>query len=301
MGKKFDVVIGNPPYEKPQIHKGKRGGGTSLWDKFVECCLVDRKKTEGRGKNKKIYVYEKWCKDNGYICMIHPALWRKPEHKLWNIMSNKQIEYLELHNSKDGLKVFKAGTRYDWYVMKNCKVANPTVIKDDEGIKYNIRLDELPFLPNSGFKEIFKLLAKDNEEKINILYNRSACGNDKSWTSFTKTSRFKHVCIHATNKSGIRYLYSSKRNLKAFFGISKVIFGDSGVNGNSIIDIDGKYGLTDHSFGLKVDTKKEAQQIKKTLDSDKFATFLKKCTWSNFGIEWRVFKYFRKDFWKDFV
>ena len=37
--------------------------------------------------------------------------------------------------------------------------------------------------------------------------------------------------------------------------------------------------------------------IKKYIESSEFKELLKACSWSNFRIDWRLFTYFRKDFY----
>ena len=56
-----------------------------------------------------------------------------------------------------------------------------------------------------------------------------------------------------------RYMYSS-RNDNGHFGITKVIFGDSGVF-NPLIDIEGNYGMTQHAMAIEVDDLEEAKNI----------------------------------------
>jgi Eco57I restriction-modification methylase len=56
--KKFDAVIGNPPYNKSKDGVLKGGyGGRSLWDKFVVKAL------EGQ------------MVENGYLLYVHPPSW----------------------------------------------------------------------------------------------------------------------------------------------------------------------------------------------------------------------------------
>ena len=76
-----------PPYQAAgNASTGRKGGaGNEFWDKFVEKLIS-------------------LCNDNGYIAMIHPSTWRKPEHKIWNKITKYYIKYLEIHNKKDAQK-----------------------------------------------------------------------------------------------------------------------------------------------------------------------------------------------------
>ena len=96
------------------------------------------------------------------------------------------------------------------------------------------------------------------------------------------------------------FRYYSKINNKGHFGISKVIFGESGIN-NTVIDMDGKYGMTQGAIAIIVNNKTEAENISKALLSKNFNNLIKSCIIGNFRIEWRLFTYFKKDFWKQFI
>ena len=43
-----------------------------------------------------------------------------------------------------------------------------------------------------------------------------------------QSQEFKYPCVHSTPKAGIRYMYS-KVNDRGHFGVSKVIFRESGI------------------------------------------------------------------------
>jgi hypothetical protein len=100
-------------------------------------------------------------------------------------------------------------------------------------------------------------------------------------------------------KDGFGCWYSSIKKDFAF-GVPKVILG-WGRYLYPLIDMEGEYGLTQNTFAIKVDSKKEAENIKKAIESDKFGEVLKATKWGAFQTEWRMFKYFRKDFWKEFA
>jgi hypothetical protein len=284
---KFDIVLGNPPYNSNQNAKGKRGGGDTLWDKFV------------------IKILKNILKENGFLVFVHPTLWRKPQSeksstRLVNeIMMKKQILYLKMHDSKDGMKTFKAGTRYDFYCLKNCDIYTETFINDEDRQDSQVDLRKYPFIPNKNIKFFDKIVAKANEPKCLIIFNVSNYETRKKWVSDKQTEEFKYPLIHSTPKKGTRYMYSS-RNDNGHFGIPKVIFGESGIY-DVIIDMAGKYGMTQGAMAIEVASLVEAEKIKEVLLSAAFECFLESVLWSNFRIDWRLFKYLKKDFWREFT
>jgi len=77
-----------------------------------------------------------------------------------------------------------------------------------------------------------------------------------------------------------------------------VIFGDSCIN-EPVIDIEGDYGMTQHAIGIQVENNKEAESISKTLKSELFQSdVIKACTYAGRAFEWRIFQYFKRDWWK---
>jgi hypothetical protein len=132
-----------------------------------------------------------------------------------------------------------------------------------------------------------------------IIQSMSAYEPRKKWMSKTKDEVFKYECIHSTLSNKVRYMYS-KINTNGHFNISKIIFGDSGIN-NPIIDIEGKYGMTQHSMAIEVKDIDEANNIKKAITTEKFKKFIKNCSFSTFAIDWNIFLNLKRDFWKEFI
>ena len=160
-------------------------------------------------------------------------------------------------------------------------------------------MSEWSWLPNSNILEINKLLAKKDDERCPIIQSMSAYEPRKKWMSPKKTPEFKYPCVHSTPKTGIRYMYS-KVNDRGHFGVSKVIFGESGIY-NPVIDMDGKYGMTQGAMAIQVDNLEEATLISKVIESDTFDKIIQSCIFSSFRIDWNIFKEFKKDFWKEFL
>ena len=284
----FHAIIGNPPYNDSQNNTGKKGGGDLLWNKFVDISL------------------DSFLLPKGLLIFVHPPGWRKPDSAnskysgLFKKMTrNSQLVYLEIHDTKDGKKTFNCGTRYDWYIIENTPVYRSTLIMSETSTRYEYDLRNWNFLPNDNIDTIHSVLKTDADEACEIVFSTSNYETRKKWVQEVEDDNFKYPLIHSTPQKGNRIMYSS-RNDNGHFNIPKVIFGDSGIY-NVVVDFDGLYGMTQHAMAIKVDSLFEANMIKQALESKKFKQLLSDCSWSNYQIDWRLFTYFKKDFWKEFV
>ena len=269
----FDIILGNPPYNGAET-----GGGNSLWDKFIR-------------KSIPLIV------ENGHLVFVHPASWRKPPSErsktkdIWKLLTKEnQLLYLEIHSTEDGIKVFNAGTRYDFYCVKKCTKFQNTIVIDEKGNRLDLDLSDWDFLPNFNIDKISSLLGSG----CDVMFSRSMYASDRAGISNTQDETFRYKLIHSTPKSGIRYMYADQD--KGHFGVSKVIFGESGIN-DVIIDMDGEYGITNSSIGIEISNIDDANDLKYYLMND-FQEIIKGCMWGNFRIDWRLFTFFKKRFWE---
>ena len=283
--KEFDIVLGNPPYNKNNTNTGN-----SLWDKFVKMSLNNL------------------LKKNGYLLFIHPATWRKPESTksklkgLFSLMTQENyLIKLNINDSTNGIKTFNCGTRYDIYLIQRIKPVNKkTSIIDEKDYKIELNLKNYKFLPNCNFELFNRLVDFNKKDVLDILNDFSYSRLNKKITSNSKSDIFKYPLVYLTPKNGIRLMYSNVNNL-GHFGISKVIIGETGLD-SAINDYMGEYGMTQDSFAILIETKEEGDNILKAIKTSKFKEFMKySCSWSNFRIEWRLFCYIKKDFWKEFI
>ena len=271
---KFDVIVGNPPYNKNGVNKGG-----AFWSEFIHTSFYNLNK-------------------NGFLCFVHPSAWRKPQDDktktkgIYNLMTKQNhLIYLEIHDIKAGKKTFNAGTRYDWYILQKKYSDKPTIIKDQLGIEHIIQLKDWVFLPNHSYNIIKPLLGVS----VNVIYSGNQYGSVKKWVQDTKTDEFKYPLIHSTPKKGVRYKWTNtldppvKKKVN-MFGVSKLIFGETGIN-NIIIDMEGEYGLTNGAIGIKIDSIDEGLKLKNTLESEKFKNVLNACSWGNYRIDWRLFNH----------
>jgi hypothetical protein len=303
----FDVIVGNPPFNADQSHEGKKGGGSNLWPKFVEKSLCNK---EGA-----------LLREEGYLLFVHPALWRKPpsERSVVSTLFNKMTRdnhmiYLDIHSKLDGKRDFGVQTRYDFYLIQKRRPtlgSDFTIVKDQEGYIHQLDLSLWRFfLPNHSFELIQPLLTEQEQEQEQeqcyVIFSRSQFGSDKkTQVQSTEDETHKFQLIHSTPIDGPRIYWSSTRDDQPFvpmFGVPKVIFGESGIN-DVILDEEGKYGMTQGAIGLKIPVPRvrEGALMKKALESTVFNRILDAMSFSNFRIDWRMFLYFRPDFYKDIL
>ena len=100
----FDVVLGNPPYNKGGIrsHTGKQLGekNETIWPKFIEKAF-------------------QLLKPNGFIVFINPLSWLKKSHSLHNIMLEKYIVWMKLWDNSQSKSAINADIPISLYVLQN--------------------------------------------------------------------------------------------------------------------------------------------------------------------------------------
>jgi len=308
----YDIIVGNPPFNADQTYKGKKGGGANLWPNFVDKSLRSD-----------------LLKPDGFLLFVHPALWRKPPSPRaptqFELMTHENhMLYLEIHSKLDGLAVFGAQTRYDFYVIQKRKptpAVSTTIILDQRGQAYAaFDLSRWQFLPNHSYDVIGPLVRSPvDTSKPNVIFSRCKYGTDNPWVRPDQRTPEDIPLIHSTPKGGPRILWSDpvdkcegeglenlKQDCVPMVGVPKVIFGESGIN-KVIIDLEGKYGLTQGAIGLRIPGvnpeeqkgEAEADLMAAALESDIFHDILNAMSFSNFRIDWRMFLYLRPDFYKD--
>jgi hypothetical protein len=261
--KQFNAVIGNPPYN----NSSGNGGSRKIWDKFVHISLDD------------------WLLDNGYLVFVHPPVWRKPDNKVLHKIKNNNLLFLKYYNDKECLDIFKCNTKVDYYVLQKCEYKNFSNIN---GTVLNIA--EWNFIPNCNY-DIFENIRGISS----VLCPNTSYSSDMKWM---KDEILANKYILTINKAGITYKYSSLK--KNYINNKKVILS-LGRYPYPFNDYNGEYGLSCYTFGIEIDDKEHGDNIILAIKSDKFTNLLKNNKFGSYNIDWRMFKYFKKDFWRDFV
>ena len=162
----FDVIHGNPPYNKgsisctrkTSIHKTDNKHET-IWNKFVE-------KSFGL------------LKQDGYLAFIHPLSWLKKSHPLHNDMIDKHIIWLKLWDNIKSLATINGKIPISLYVLQNRKnIDNCTteIISEIQSKKLKttstVYLDKKYSIP-VAYHSIFNKLTKFIESRnLQLDYN----------------------------------------------------------------------------------------------------------------------------------
>ena len=295
----FDVVLGNPPYQRKVGDRNTQ----PIWNLFV------------------IFSFS-LLKNDGYLVFVHPSGWRSPEGVFKNVLDliqSKNLKYLCMNNFKKGQEVFKVGTNFDYYVLHNkFDPNNITTITDIDGKTYDKNINSWKFIPSGGFDLYDKILAKDGEEIVNVLYDRTSYGTDKKnmskvnllhnsslyetrkdYMSNEKTEKFIYPCVYTiTIRDGMKFFYSSIKHPKKDMFVPKVIWSN-GLGTYPIVDVKGEYGLTQFAYAI-IDDVDNLKNIEICLKNPTFIELMEYVKFQNNKYNYKVISLFKKDFWKAF-
>lgn len=274
----FDVVVGNPPYQKPKSDSrmGSRGA-SELWSDFV---------------NKGLSL----LKDNGHFAFIHPNAWRKPEDRndFWKLLTqDNQMEKLVMSSGKGDQNWFGIGVRVDYYILqKNPKYKN-TIVVDHEGVTHDLDLANFDWLPNYAIGEISQLLGKGTSVLYNTFYHTQKKHSD------VPTKDCKYPVVHTINKSGLGIKYFDKRQDTdtTHYGVAKVLLNQNELQ-YPYNDYKGEYGMSQLTFGITISSEEEGEKIIKFLNSVKGKRLIAATKWNTYYTDYGMFKSFKKDWYK---
>jgi hypothetical protein len=284
----YDIIIGNPPFQKNKEETKNVGGqGKRLWEDFVVKCL-------------------NLLKSNGVLGFITPPNWREPENIIYELMTKQNyLQYLHIYSKKDGQNNFNVSQRFDLYVIQKDKKGITYILDENAKIKdppLKLDVTQWPFIPNYEFKTIHDILAPYDEKNViyKTIYHSTI--DKHPHMSKNKTGKFIYPVVHNINDNGWSInLYSNED--KGHFGVPKVILNknEKQYNYPEQNDYEGKYGMSELTFGIPITSKKEGDDILKAVGTEKFKELIKATKWGVFQTNYKMFRYFKKDFYKYFL
>ena len=173
---KFDVVLGNPPYNSGGIHSHTKtqlsSKNQTIWPKFVKRAI------------------EEWLKPGGYLVFINPLSWLKKCHSLHDSILEKKLLWLKLWTSEKSSSAIKAAIPISLYVLENTpnidnKFATNVITETGKKTCFSntIKLDKKYSIP-IAFHDIF--------DKLSYFIKKNNCALDvKSKTIKAEKEYFK--------------------------------------------------------------------------------------------------------------
>ena len=270
----FDIVVGNPPFQVSKSNKYEGGvGNRTLWDKFLDKTFK-----------------EDLIKSKGYLAFINPSNWRRPEHRIYTLLTRENtLKYLHIYGKKDGQTLLGAQTRFDLYIVQegSPNKTQKTHIIDEKNKKHTLDVSSWSFLPNYLYTKIKSIMVPVTKG-IPVIFSAGDYDARKLSKKRTKNHRFSVVHNITQKGLGIRF---AKEKKNAQIGVPKVLlnFNEQQYPYN---DYRGEYGMSQLTFGIPIKSKKEGEQWISVIQSPTFTEILRATKWGAFQTDYRMFKYF---------
>jgi hypothetical protein len=264
-GKKYDYIIGNPPYNNNGIKKvptNKLKKSTNLSVDNVD--TVDECSTVWIPFIKKsIDLLNK----SGKMVVIVPSIWMKPDKaKMYHTLTRYKLEYIHCMNNTQTNKIFNklAQTPTCYFMLTNTNALQYVTLYDNDYkkyIKWNLYLDNefdkdnthlslsnipIPVFGANILSKVVKVLRENSYSKLNVIKTNlpskdSRFSNEKSKTySYANVNTCKLIG-HDKDQPELIINYSNIS--QPFYGKPKIIMAHK-MYGFPFIDKTGEYGIS---------------------------------------------------------
>ena len=235
----FDIIVGNPPYNYGKIKTPtnieikKVDDGKTVWHQFIIKSLD-------------------LLKPNGYLTMIVPAIWLKPDKAgIYKLLTQYQILKLHCFSNSETNKLFnyEAQTPTCFFLLKKTLSIDKNIFIYDQMYKmyilYNLQLNyPIPMFNISILNKLLYFVKKYGYLKVHKS-NTPSIFCDFS-TNYSKFYSFKGItsCILTGNDKLIPELVINYSNIPTTdYGISKIILAHK-MYGFPYFDISGDFGVS---------------------------------------------------------
>lgn len=236
---KFDVVVGNPPYNPPTEEKrGGSGSGNKIWQKFVEIAF-------------------KHSKYDSVVAMVVPTNWR-----LGNFNKHRQHKQAQELIFERGIQEWhsanhhfpKVGVEIDWWICSKNSKELDTILKEflllpksmDEN-SLSIYADWLRNIQGNDYYEQ-NLQLNDYRKFFNLR---------KSKNKVDDVRIYPHLNSGSQTREG--YFEWFDKKTKGFDDAKVIIHRTSGPE--PFYDKNGEWGVGSGASGYSVDKDADAQEI----------------------------------------
>lgn len=208
---KFDVVIGNPPYEATD-DDGRKDQANNLWSKFTQKGM-------------------ELVKDGGYLALITPTSWLSPaadigkgKHGIRFFNAYFQKYKTITLNVNECARHFSVGSTFSYFVVEKTESKKYTTKVITADSRYKIDLRGVHFLPKTMNPLAISINKKvlDRPDKFGIIGNNLP--ETRLEESKQKTKQFSVPAYHVSSKGGTYWYFrqpiSTARRAKVIVSLS---------------------------------------------------------------------------------
>lgn len=254
---KFDIVIGNPPYNWSSVtgEDQRRNNRENLWSRFV------------------IYSWKNLIKDDGFIMMITPNTWLSPstdysKFRIYDLMfSNENANPIYVNIDECG-KHFNVGSTFSYYLVQNSKNKNNCHTVTTNG-SVNINYSNYDFIPNNFNPILDSIIKKTFDLKYDkFIFNQVGVPTRGETFEQMPTETHPNLTYHTNSKKGLN-VYS--RHISEQVNLKKILVNLSGMY-KPVFDYDGNISQSVMNMVMVCDTDSDIdlQNYKTILDSKLF-------------------------------
>ena len=166
-------------------------------------------------------------KKDGYLCFLHPPVYRIPNMKIQHTQTNlnqlyteKQIVYIKMFSIQQTLSLMRVNMNVDFITIQNTvnDKKQKSTIMDTQGIMYSKVIHPNDFIPNFGIHILDKMKTTNGAEYIDIHLN------SEMHAQHIQGTKYKNV--HGITKKGIKICKSNTKH--RHFHVPKLIINGIG-------------------------------------------------------------------------
>ncbi len=234
---KYDVIVGNPPYNRNGTKKvptnknmSKRDDGQTIWINFL-------------------YKSLDILKPGGTLCYVVPSIWMKNNHIVYKELIKYKLDYIIPFTSTESNKIFSGNCQTPTCILVLKKQSGNGIVNIYDKIKkgfvsYDTMFNRhLPLTGVSIVSYMYDLCDKYGSisgyvKKTNVISKKIMVSKENS-----KTYKFKNVETCLLNKTAPYLKLGYSNNPCPFFGEKKIILSHK-MYGFPYMDFLGEYGIS---------------------------------------------------------